>query len=61
MDPEEVVRLAEAMEALARDRERDAVLRRLALRQYFAAVTGPDEEMDGRLEELQATLELLRS
>jgi hypothetical protein len=60
MDPEDVVRLGDAVDALVRDRERDPGLRRLALRQYFAAVTGLDEEMDGRLVELQATLELLR-
>lgn len=60
MDPEAVVRLWDATAELARDGSRDAGLRRLALRQFFAALTGPDEEMDAGLEALQQTLEQLQ-
>jgi hypothetical protein len=60
MEPEEIVRLWDATAELARDGSRDAGLRRLALRQYFAALVGPDEVMDARLAELEGTLEQLQ-
>lgn len=60
MDPQEIVRLWDTTRELCRDTERDAALRRQALRQFFAALTGPDEEMDAALGVLQSTLELLR-
>lgn len=60
MDPEEIVRLWDATAELARDGSRDAGLRRLALRQYFAALAGPEEAMDAQLEALRGTLEALQ-
>jgi hypothetical protein len=61
MEPEEIVRLWDATAELARDGSRDASLRRLALRQFFAALTGAEEEMDAQLDALQGTLEQLRN
>lgn len=61
MDPEEMVRLWDATRELCRDTERDAGLRRRALRLFFSAMVGPDEELESRLASLQAVVEQLRS
>lgn len=61
MEPEEMVRLWDTTRELCRDADRSSSLRRLALRQLFAAMVSSDEEMDAHLEELQTTLEQLRN